>query len=95
MHQLDSFQSVIDLWPSRKAMADDLDVKLHRIHHWHHRNRIPADFDLRLLSAASKRNIPLHWRQLMGLRDPDSVQYGNDQYHKQVGKSITNAPEAS
>lgn len=61
-------QDIIELWPSRQTLADDLNLKVVVVHRWHKREGIPPIYDLRLLDAASRRNIPLLWRDLMAAR---------------------------
>jgi hypothetical protein len=61
-------QDIIELWPSRQVLADDLGLKVVVVHRWHKREGIPAVYDLRLLDAACRRNIPLLWRDLMVAR---------------------------
>lgn len=50
-----SFQDVIDLWPTRAALADDIGVSRVRVSTWRHRDSIPGEFWRRIVKAA-KRN---------------------------------------
>ena len=59
---------ILNRWPSRQAPADDLGKKIVVVHRWHQRKSIPSKYDARLLDAASARNIPLNWRELMDAR---------------------------
>lgn len=68
---------ILSRWPSRQALADDLGLGVIVVHRWHQRQRIPAKYDSALLDCASKRNIPLNWRELMDARSPND-QHGHD-----------------
>ncbi len=61
-------KAVIDLWPSAEALADDLDEKGVTVRAWKQRENIPADRDLKLIAAASKRGIGLTLEHLARLR---------------------------
>lgn len=87
-------QQIIELWPSRQALADDIGRKVIVVHRWHEREGIPPAYDLRLLDAASNRNIPLLWRDLMAARTVPKTksklsldQHGHSSAAIQVGKS--------
>lgn len=71
-----SFRQIIERWPSRSALADDVSVPVIVVHRWHQRASIPAKYDVRLLDAASARNIPLNWRELMDARNAPNDQHG-------------------
>jgi predicted nucleic acid-binding protein len=58
------FQQIIEQWPSRRDLAEDVGVNLYAVHHWHHRNRIPANYDAALIEAASRRGIALGFEDL-------------------------------
>lgn len=46
-----SFRSIIDLWPSTDAMADELRASPMAVRKWWQRNRIPAEWWSAVLSA--------------------------------------------
>ena len=73
MEQTHPTLDILERWPSRQALADDMGKKLVVVHRWHQRKRIPSKYDARLLDAASERNIPLNWRELMDARASDRV----------------------
>jgi hypothetical protein len=77
MEKIASFRDVIDLWPSRSSMAADAGVSLMAVHNWWRRDQIPGKYDAALIDAASQKNIPLHWRQLMDLRSVRACPNGN------------------
>lgn len=70
------FISIMSRWPSRQMLAVDLNVPVIVVHRWHQRASIPAKYDVRLLEAASARNIPLNWRELMDARNVCNDQHG-------------------
>ncbi len=43
MADLDSFRTVIELWPSREALASDLQVRASAVSKWWQRDSIPAE----------------------------------------------------
>lgn len=65
-------ESVIDLialWPSQTTLAADLgeaDATLVRM--WKYRQRIPADYDVRIVDAAKARGLPVSFETLARLR---------------------------
>ncbi|MDC0657072.1 hypothetical protein N6L27_03585 [Leisingera sp. SS27] len=69
-------QAIIDKWPNRKALLDDVNeslspsdqIEIVAIHRWHQRGSIDGKYDLAILAGASKRNIPLSWHDLMAAR---------------------------
>jgi len=44
MTDLSSFQSIIDLWPSREAMAADIGAKASAVSKWWQRDSVPAEW---------------------------------------------------
>jgi hypothetical protein len=51
--------SILDLWPSMAALADDLSIKPEMVRMWRYRGSIPADYDLRIVQSAYRRDLPL------------------------------------
>ena len=70
-------QQIIKRWPSRQELAGDIGVDLFAVHRWFQRSSIPAKHDIAILDAASRRNIPLNWRELMEARSSHSEQGGH------------------
>lgn len=78
-----SVRDVIGLWPSRKAMADEVEaagaggpdeaVTVERVHKWAKRGVIPATYHGRVLRAASRRGINLTADDLVALHDPTTT----------------------
>lgn len=54
-----NISAVIDLWPTRKDLASDLDVSVDRVHKWAQTNAVPARFHFGLLNAAVQRGYPV------------------------------------
>lgn len=57
-------RDIIDLWPSRAALAEDIHaaddpVTLQTVHKWVQRNSIPSRYHAILLRAAPQRAIDL------------------------------------
>ena len=70
------FQDIIDRWPTQAVMAEDAGVKPIAVYRWYERKSIPAKHDAALIDAASRRNIPLNWRELMDARARQGDQGG-------------------
>ena len=77
---------ILNKWPSRQSLADDINLAVIVVHRWHQRRSIPAKYDTRLLDAASRRNIPLLWRELMDARAASADQHGHDMETMQGAK---------
>jgi hypothetical protein len=50
-----SFAEVIELWPSSRAMSEEIDADASTIRHWKMRDSIPAEYWVRVITAARKR----------------------------------------
>lgn len=65
----ESVPELIDLWPSQTTLAADLgeeDATLVRM--WKYRQRIPAEYDVRIVDAATARGLPISFETLARLR---------------------------
>ena len=78
-----SVRDVIGLWPSRKAMADDVEaagggeaesVTVERVHKWAIRGVIPAPYHGRVLRAATRRGFELTASDLVAAHDAQMIQ---------------------
>lgn len=67
------FQEIIEQWPSRRELAEDVGVNLYAVHHWHNRGRIPARYDADLVRAAKRRKIRLDFADLALARSDTSA----------------------
>lgn len=56
---MDTFAAIIDLWPSAREFAADLDVPPTHVAVWRHRNSIPDYHWADLIEAAKRREISL------------------------------------
>jgi hypothetical protein len=54
---METFSSIISLWPSHAPLAEDMGVPPGHIAVWKRRNSIPARYWTRLVAGASKRDI--------------------------------------
>lgn len=59
MSKIDSFRSVIELWPSPDAMAIDIGAGIAAVRKWHQRDRIPAEWWKSVLATAPARQTGL------------------------------------
>lgn len=54
---VDSFRGIIDMWPTRNALADEVMVKAVSVRAWHMHDSIPGRYWLRIVRAARARGI--------------------------------------
>ena len=54
---MDSFTSIIDLWPSPPELAKDIGEKTATVQKWRERNSIPGDSWAAVVAAAKKRKF--------------------------------------
>jgi len=75
-------REIIDLWPSRIGLADDVGATLNNVDIWYYRKRIPARRDVDFIRAARARDLPLTYEILAHsradgasrpVRQPDGV----------------------
>lgn len=86
MPQTHPIIDILNRWPSRQSLADDLSIPLVVVHRWHQRASIPAKYDTRILDCASRRNIPLNWRELMDARAASLTNMVTDRNNCKVSK---------
>lgn len=55
MSDMSSFRAVIELWPSREAMADDTGARASAVSKWWQRDAIPAEWWASVLSTDKAR----------------------------------------
>ena len=67
---MQSFREIIAVWPTRRAMAEELgtDVSVARVHKWHQRNHIPGEIDVHLVPALHRRGIRVSYEDLARMR---------------------------
>lgn len=59
MSEPSSISAVIDLWPTRRALADDVQITQDRVHKWAQVEAIPAKYHLAVIQAAAARGFPV------------------------------------
>ena len=64
-----TIKSLIDLWPNRKDLADEISVSVDRVHKWAQTDSIPARFHARILRAAEARGFCVSADDLVRLHD--------------------------
>lgn len=69
MIEISSIRALIDAWPSRAALASEIDVSTARVHKWAKHGAIPARFHARILRAAVPRGFAVTAEDLVRLHD--------------------------
>ena len=59
MDKLDCIKNLIDMWPSRRVLADEVGVNTDRVHKWALNNAIPAGFHARVIERGVARGFPI------------------------------------
>ena len=54
---MESYRDIIDAWPSRRALAEDLGVDYETVKKWRQRDSIPAAHWPALVKAARRRKV--------------------------------------
>ena len=52
MSEKSSIRELIDTWPTRKALADEIGANVEAVHKWAAANRIPSDWQAAVIVAA-------------------------------------------
>lgn len=52
-----AIRTLLNEWPTRAALADEIGANVASVHKWAKNNRIPARFQLRVVQAARQRGI--------------------------------------
>lgn len=76
MSMFQDVKSLIDAWPTRRALAEDIGVSPDRVHKWASSNAIPAGFHssviergrLRGITVSAEIMVLLHARPISGHR---------------------------
>lgn len=53
----ESVRAIIDLWPSRRALSEQIGTSEARIHKWAQVNAIPARYQKHVIAAAAARGF--------------------------------------
>ena len=81
MDSFSTIRDVIDLWPTRAALAEEMNVHLpdvgprvtsEQVHKWAQKRAIPARYHKALLAAGQLRGLPITAGQIVDLHDPTS-----------------------
>lgn len=77
MMQIQTVRDIVDLWPSRAALAVDIStdedsVPVDRIHKWPQQGGIPAQYHWRILQAARKRGFALTAEDIARVHDAEA-----------------------
>lgn len=59
MTSFDNIRSLIDAWPTRRALAEDIGTSADRVHKWAASNAIPASFHAAVIAQGRARGIPV------------------------------------
>ena len=79
MTEVSSIKDLINLWPARKALADEMTkdcpdhpVSVHQVNKWAEIGSIRAQFHLSLLRCAQARGFPVTAELLVRLHAPNA-----------------------
>jgi len=61
-------REIIDLWPDRQALASDLKIPLSVVRTWYHRQRIPPERYVDVITSARRRDLGLTYEILARAR---------------------------
>jgi hypothetical protein len=64
----ETFRDVIAIWPTPDAMAEDIGHTAFAVRQWKTRDRIPAEWWLRVIAAAKKRRRSIRFEDLDRIR---------------------------
>lgn len=59
MDEISTVRAVIDLWPSRKALAEAVGASVAAVHKWAQAGAIPARFHQSVIDAGQAQGLPL------------------------------------
>lgn len=57
MTKFTSIRSLIDAWPTRRALAEDIGTSADRVHKWAASEAIPASFHAAVIASGQARGI--------------------------------------
>ena len=61
-------RDIIERWPSRADLADDIGERYNTVTLWVFKDSIPGKYDVKLMAAARKRGVFLSYEELAQLR---------------------------
>ncbi|RBW42556.1 hypothetical protein DS901_13410 [Loktanella sp. D2R18] len=59
MQMISSTKDLIDMWPSRRTLANEVGVSADRVHKWALSNAIPAGFHAQVIECGAARGFPV------------------------------------
>ncbi len=62
-----TLQDIFSIWPSDRAMAEELSEKTDTVKHWRLRGRIPSDVWPKIIEKAARRETLVTASQLLDL----------------------------
>ena len=72
MEHIPTIKQLIDLWPTRKVLAEDVGASKDRVDKWAQTGSIPAKFHARVIRAAGSRGFAVTADDLVRLHDQTS-----------------------
>ncbi|SFR40614.1 hypothetical protein SAMN04488005_1528 [Yoonia tamlensis] len=57
--EIQTIKDLIDLWPFRRTLADEVGVSADRVHKWALSNAIPAAFHAQVIQCGVARGFPI------------------------------------
>ncbi len=69
MEQISTVKQLIDLWPARKVLAQEIGASKERVDKWAQSGSIPARFHAAILRAASARSFAVTADDIVRLHD--------------------------
>lgn len=69
MTSIHTIKELIDLWPTRRELAEEVQTTVDRVHKWAQAGAIPARFHARFLRAAHLRGFDISAATLVQLHD--------------------------
>lgn len=73
LYRMETFQDVIDLWPSRAALALDVDATPAQVSKWWQRDSVPGEWWAPIVLAARRRGHKISANQLAQIAARDRV----------------------
>jgi hypothetical protein len=80
MSNFQNIKSLIDAWPTRRALAEDIGTSADRVHKWAASNAIPASFHASVIDKGVARGIQIDADLMVRLhaKDPAPAQAEGD-----------------
>lgn len=69
MSEIQTIKALIDLWPSRKILADEIGTTVDRVHKWAQHGAIPARFHAVIIRVGAQRGFRITAENMVALHD--------------------------